>query len=42
MDIGQGYPLQKQFGTIPGQSPAELVDLLLPCQYPNTFEYCKK
>jgi hypothetical protein len=42
MDIGPGYPLRAQFGNVTGQSPTGVLDVLLPCAYPQQFEYCKK
>jgi hypothetical protein len=42
MNIGQGFPLAKQFGngTAGGTvSQAELMDQLLPCQFPGAFIY---
>jgi hypothetical protein len=40
MNVGQGFPLAKQFGngkTGGTTSAAELMDVLFPCQYPGPF-----
>ena len=42
MNIGPSSPLKAQFGNITGQGPGAVLDLLLPCAYPNAFQYCKK
>jgi hypothetical protein len=42
MNIGGGHPLSAQFGNITGQGPSAVLDVLLPCAYPETFKYCKK
>lgn len=42
MNIEVGYPLKPVFGNVTGQGPAAVLDVLLPCAYPNAFQYCKK
>eukprot|EP01052_Picozoa_sp_SAG31_P026245 SAG31_NODE_2365_length_5859_cov_22.319097_3_plen_247_part_00 len=42
MNIGPISNPLRQFGNITDQGPAAIIDMLLPCAYPNAFDGCKK
>lgn len=38
MNVGEGYPLTPRWGqNVTGMRPAQIIDLLLPCQHPGPF-----